>query len=144
MKLFTEITFTNNTKALKVTDYALSVAWANLCERHSKKLSADAIRLICNLSYDYSRNVSGIPSIITGQLEDPFLLASDAAALFPEEYADWESIDSSLCERTNSGDLILSWDGFVLSSKIKKEIGRVYSLELESLKSNPYIHSLHF
>lgn len=144
MELFTELTFTNNTKSLKVNDDVLLVAWTNLCERHSKKLSTDAIRLICNLSYDYSTNTSGIPSNITGQLEDPFLLANDAAALFPEEYPNWERTDSSLCERTDSGELILSWDGFVLSSKIKKEIGRVYSIELERLNSNPFIHPLHF
>lgn len=144
MRLFTELTFTNNTKALKVSDNVLSIAWANLCERYSKKLSVDAIRLICNLSYDFSTDVSCVSSGVIYQLEDPFLLASDAAVLFPEDYPSWEREDSTLCERARDGGLILSLDGFALSSKIKKEVTRIYSIELSKLKSNSYIHPLIF
>lgn len=144
MELFDELTFTNNTKSLKPTDDFLIAAWSNLCERHSKKLSADAIRLLCSLSYDFSTSVDGFNSCVTGQLEDPFSLASDAAALFPEDYPNWEAQDYSLCERTDCGGLILSWDGFVLASKLKKEVSRVYNLELGRIKSNSYIHPMHF
>lgn len=144
MKLFAELVFTNNTKALKPSDLLLSVAWSNLCEKHSKKLSVDAIRLLLSLSYNFSSPVISISSSTVCQLEDPFVLASDAAALFPEEYPEWESLDQSLCERTKDGELILSWDGFVLSEKLKKEINRVYRIELENIDSNPYIHPLYF
>ena len=144
MKLFDELTFTNNTKSLKPTDDLLITAWSNLCGRHSKKLSADAIRLLCSLSYDFPTTVNGFNSEVIGQLEDPFLLASDAAALFPEDYPNWEAHDYSLCERTDCGGLILSWDGFILAEKLKKEVSRVYKVELDRIESNSYIHPIHF
>jgi len=125
MKLFEEIIYTNNSKALKATDYLLVRAWEILCEKHTRKLSAEAIRVLVMVS---NKTTVKTTSMVANQLLDPF-----------DAFCD----DRSLCYR--DGDLFsfsLTFEGEVMKEKIIKELDKKHTQELLSIGSNKYIHPL--
>ena len=141
MKLFQEMTYTNNQKSLKATDDFLLRAWEILCEKHVGKISSDAIRAL--LSIGDNGSVLKVSSMVANQLSDPFSYANDGAVLFPEEFQSWESEDLSLCTR-DGFNFILTFDGEAMKSKMLNEINKKHHQELMRIGSNKYIHRLEF
>lgn len=139
MKLFEEITYTNNQKTLKATDSFLLRAWGILCGGETKKLSAEAIR--CLLSVNDTPTSIKTSSLVANELSDPFYFASDGAILYPEEFQPWERYDLSLCERVGS-DFVLTYEGEVMKSKMLKEISTRHEQEVKKINSNIHIHEL--
>ncbi|AUR93258.1 hypothetical protein NVP1186O_23 [Vibrio phage 1.186.O._10N.286.49.E3] len=141
MKLFQEITYTNNQKSLKATDAFLLRVWEILCEKHVGSISSDAIRAL--LSIGENGSALKVSSIVANQLADPFIYSSDGAALFPDEFQPWESEDLSLCTR-DGFDFNLTFEGEVMRLKMITEINKKYQDELIRIGSNEYLHRLEF
>jgi len=124
MANFTISNYTNNTKSAALTDDCLIYLWSNLCEKHTKKLTQHAIRVL--LGVDVKTKVNAKSSVLN-ELTDPFLLCSDGAALYPENYPSWESEDLSLCVREKDGTLTTTFEGEVMKSKMISAITNLHA-----------------
>lgn len=123
MTNFTIENYTNNAKSAIVSDKCLLSLWSNLCEKHTKKLTANAIRVLINTNVKTKANSK---SDVLNELTDPFQLCHDGAALYPEEYPSWESQDLSLCVRENDGSLTTTFEGEVMKEKMISAITNLH------------------
>lgn len=124
MENFTISNYTNNTKSAVLTDDCLISLWSSICEKHTKKLTSSAIRVL--LSVDVKTKVNDKSSVIN-ELTDPFYLCCDGAALYPEDYPSWESEDLSLCVREKDGSLTTTFEGDVMKSKMISAIKNLHA-----------------
>lgn len=125
MDNFTIANYTNNVKSAVVSDECLLSLWSNLCEKHTKKLTPNAIRIL--LKTDIKTKADSTSAVLN-ELTDPFELCCDGAALYPDDYPSWESEDLSLCVREKDGSLTTTFYGEVMKDKM---ISAVTNLHLE-------------
>lgn len=123
MANFTIETYTNNVKSAIVSDECLLSLWSNLCEKHTKKLTPNAIRVL--LGVDVKTKVYSTSAVLN-ELTDPFMFCCDGAALYPDDYPSWESEDQSLCVREKDGYLTTTFDGEVMKEKMTYAIANLH------------------